>query len=210
VSCTQTVTQAGTFTTLDPRNLHNLAGKHPAGYGTPFDLAELTGAPGLDAGRITHVRLIDVTGDVKNGHGSRDSLGNWINDPWPTRFQTCGFDLDAVAVIHQAADDWQQWLADPEGDPDQDGRSNLVEWAVDSSPEAADAMPVLQLVPTSSGVTLTFHRADRAGLSLTLEGSPDGEDWTLLTTDPSPGDVSLSLTRETLRAFYRLRVIRTP
>jgi hypothetical protein len=25
----------------NPRNLRNLAGKHPAGWGTPFDLAEL-------------------------------------------------------------------------------------------------------------------------------------------------------------------------
>jgi len=101
VSCTPAATQTGTFGTLDPRNLHNLAGKYPAGYGTPFDLAELAGSPGLDINRITHVRLIDVTGDV-NGHGSRDSAGNWINDPFPTNFQTSGFDLDAVGVIHQA------------------------------------------------------------------------------------------------------------
>ncbi len=32
---------------------------------------------------------------------SIDSLGNKINDPWPTPFDTGGFDLDAVGVIHQ-------------------------------------------------------------------------------------------------------------
>ena len=32
---------------------------------------------------------------------SMDSIGNKINDPWPTPFDTGGFDLDAVGVIHQ-------------------------------------------------------------------------------------------------------------
>ena len=103
VSCTPATAQTGTFGTLDPRNLHNLAGKHPAGYGTPFDLAELSGIPGLDAARITHVRLTDVVGEVVNGLGSQDSAGHWINDPFPTNWQSGGFDLDAVGVIHEAA-----------------------------------------------------------------------------------------------------------
>jgi hypothetical protein len=32
---------------------------------------------------------------------SMDSVGNKINDPWPTPFDTGGFDLDAVGVIYQ-------------------------------------------------------------------------------------------------------------
>ncbi len=32
---------------------------------------------------------------------SMDSVGHKINDPWPTPFDTGGFDLDAVGVIHQ-------------------------------------------------------------------------------------------------------------
>ncbi|MGD0785192.1 MAG: PEP-CTERM sorting domain-containing protein [Sedimentisphaerales bacterium] len=32
---------------------------------------------------------------------SMDSAGHKINDPWPTPFDTGGFDLDAVGVIHQ-------------------------------------------------------------------------------------------------------------
>jgi hypothetical protein len=32
---------------------------------------------------------------------SMDSVGNKINDPWPTPFDTGGFDLDAIGVIHQ-------------------------------------------------------------------------------------------------------------
>lgn len=210
VSLTQTATQTANLNTLDPTNLHNLAGKHPAGYGTPFDLAELAGAPGLDISRIRHVRLIDVVGDVKNGRGSRDSQDHWINDPWPTNFHTGGFDPDAVGVIHQAADDWEQWLAEPDADPDGDGRTNLVEWATGSSPAAADPDPALQIAAAGAGVTLSFHRADRAGLTLSVEQSTDGTIWTNVPASPAAGDVSVSVTREAGRAFYRLRIVRIP
>ncbi len=83
------------------RNVNNLAGKYTAGYGTPFDLEELAGTPGLDINHITHVRLVDVVGDV-NVHTSKDKDGNIINDPYPTAFNGGGFDLDAVGVIHMA------------------------------------------------------------------------------------------------------------
>lgn len=81
------------------RNVNNLAGKYTAGYGTPFDLEELAGTAGLDINHITHVRLVDVIGDV-NVHTSKDKDGNIINDPYPTAFNGGGFDLDAVGVIH--------------------------------------------------------------------------------------------------------------
>jgi hypothetical protein len=83
--------------------LHNLAGKYPAHYGTPFDLEELAGKAGLDINNVTHVRIVDVTGSVA-GHSSYDSAGHVINDPYPTPYPTGGFDLDAVGVIHQAGD----------------------------------------------------------------------------------------------------------
>lgn len=35
---------------------------------------------------------------------SMDSLGNKINDPWPTDFDVGGFDLDAVGVINEKAE----------------------------------------------------------------------------------------------------------
>jgi hypothetical protein len=158
VSLTDPNTQVGTFGSVDATNIHNLAGKYRAGYGTPFDLQELAGIEGLDVNSITHVRIIDVVGCIQsadfNNDGfvnfsdysilnaaylskpqdarwnqrcdiavpyrvidmadieqfmfewlaewsSMDSLGNKINDPWPTPFSTGGFDLDAVGVIHQ-------------------------------------------------------------------------------------------------------------
>ncbi len=102
VSLTPTNTQVGSFGTLDTTNLHNLAGKYCQGYGTPFDLEELADVNSLlDINFITHVRIIDVVGCIEDEYASYDSLGNKINDPWPTPFSTGGFDLDAVGVIHE-------------------------------------------------------------------------------------------------------------
>lgn len=77
----------------------NLAGKHLLGTGTPFDLRELAGTPGLDVRRVTHVRIRDILGDGSN----LDSYGNPIYDPTPTH-GTGGFDLDAVAVLNANID----------------------------------------------------------------------------------------------------------
>lgn len=98
-SNTQTTTQIGPFQTMDNSGINNLAGKFTLYYGTPFDLEELDGTPGLDINNITHVKIIDVVGCIQNEYATFDSLGNKINDPWPSNFASSGFDLDAVAVI---------------------------------------------------------------------------------------------------------------
>jgi hypothetical protein len=100
-SLTQINAQLGNGNYIDATNINNLAGKYVATYGTPFDLDELAGTPGLDVNNITHVRIIDVVGDI-GAHASRDNSGHVINDPYPTAFASGGFDLDAVGVIHQA------------------------------------------------------------------------------------------------------------
>jgi hypothetical protein len=86
---------------INARHIHNLAGKYRAGFGTPFDLAELAGVPGLNVNAVTYVRLVDVVGSV-TAHGSNDDSGRVINDPYPTFFPTGGFDLDAVAVLNRS------------------------------------------------------------------------------------------------------------
>jgi len=102
VSLTQTKTQVGAFDSIDPTDINNLAGKHVAGVGTPFDLAELAGvSPLLDVNRITQVRIVDVVGSIDPKYGTLDSQGNIINDPFPTPFASGGFDLDGVGVIHE-------------------------------------------------------------------------------------------------------------
>ena len=100
VSETPTDVQTTNVMFTDCRYIHNLAGKYRLGYGTPFDLQELTGVFGLDVNHITHVKIIDVTGSISPLVGTTDSQGNMINDPFPTAFESGGFDLDAVAVIH--------------------------------------------------------------------------------------------------------------
>lgn len=104
VSLTPTTTQVGGFGLLDASDLHDLAGKYVAGYGTGFDLSELAGvSPLLDVNRIIGVRITDVVGSVDPAYGSRDSLGNMVNDPFKTPFGSGGFDLNGVGVIHVAA-----------------------------------------------------------------------------------------------------------
>src|SRR6185437_9385236 len=98
-SLTQDTLQVSNATYMDARSLHNLAGKYIEGYGTPFDLEELSGTPGLDIDNITHVRIVDVIGSIGE-HASLDSTGRKVNDPYPTPFPSCGFDLDAVGAIH--------------------------------------------------------------------------------------------------------------
>jgi hypothetical protein len=94
--------QVGPFEYSDCRYFNNLAGKYRQGYGTPFDLDELAGISGLDISKITHVKLVDVIGTIDPNNGSQDSQGHVINDLFPTEFPSGGFDLDGVAVIHEA------------------------------------------------------------------------------------------------------------
>ena len=101
-SLTSTAKQIGPFDRIpDVRKLNNLAGKYRGGYGTPFDLSALKDSVGIDIQSITHIRVIDVIGSIDPRFASYDAQGNIINDPWPTPFPTCGFDLDAIAVINE-------------------------------------------------------------------------------------------------------------
>lgn len=100
-SLTQTNTQLGGFDPFDRTDINNLAGKHAAGYGTPFDLEELKDSTGIDINNIRFVRVIDVIGDINLPSPSLDMQGNIINDPYSTPFWSGGFDLEAVAVINE-------------------------------------------------------------------------------------------------------------
>ena len=95
--------QVGGFDALNPAQIHNFAGKYEAFYGTPFDLDEVEDNALLDKNKVTHVRIIDVVGCIKPEYTTYDSEGNPVNDPWPTGFDTGGFDLDAIGVIHDLA-----------------------------------------------------------------------------------------------------------
>ncbi len=81
------------------RQVNNLAGKYVGNYGTPFDLDELAGTPGLDINNITHIRLVDVVGSI-GAQGQVDKNGRKINDPYPTNVPSGGFDLEAVGAMY--------------------------------------------------------------------------------------------------------------
>ena len=80
VSLTPTNTQVGGFGVLDTTNLHNLASKYCAGYGTPFDLEELKDVNSLlDVNSITHMRIIDVVGYVQPADFFGDGIVNFTD-----------------------------------------------------------------------------------------------------------------------------------
>jgi hypothetical protein len=197
VSLTPTGVQLGPFEGMDPTNIHNLAGRDPLGWGTPFDLADLAASAAanaaLDLNAITHVRLVDVTGSIDPAHASVDSQGNLINDPWPTPFNTGGFDLDAVAVRQRAPSPYQTWreswwdagqladaaLSGDSADADGDGVANLIEYALGGSPASAASAP-LPVLAVGTGVfegqtrdvlTLSFTRVADAGLAYVVEAA---------------------------------------
>lgn len=101
VSLTQTKTQIGGFDYLEPTDLNNFAGKYRKEYGVPFDLEELKDSSDVDIDKITHIKIVDVVGSIDTTRmHSKDSKGNVVNDPWPTPYESSGFDLDAVGFIH--------------------------------------------------------------------------------------------------------------
>jgi len=85
---------------IDGSQLYDFGGKYIAGYGSPFDLEELKDTPGLDVNNIIAIRVIDVVGSLDSIYATHDVNGRKVNDPWPTPFASCGFDLDAVGVIN--------------------------------------------------------------------------------------------------------------
>ncbi|HTX87644.1 MAG TPA: T9SS type A sorting domain-containing protein [Bacteroidales bacterium] len=87
---------------VDATQINDLAGKYRAAFGTPFDLEEIKDSSGIDVNNINYVRIIDVVGCIQVPYATYDSQGRIVNDPWPTPFYSCGFDLDAVGVIHMS------------------------------------------------------------------------------------------------------------
>ncbi len=100
VTETQVETQIGGFGNLNASEIHNLAGKYHVNYGTPFNLDEIPDTGLLNKFAISHIKIIDVVGNINEPFNSKDSRGVVINDPWPTPFGSSGFDLDAIGLIH--------------------------------------------------------------------------------------------------------------
>ncbi len=187
ISLTQTNTQIPGYGALDASNLFNLAGRAPGGSGTPFDLAQLRHHhPALDVNRVTHVRVVDVVGILPPPSGSSapalgsfDSLGNPINDPYPTDHEFGGFDLDAVGAFSPMLTSYPAWVASrnlsgndalPAADPDRDGIPNLILYLTGNG--------VMTVEHSPAQTTLRFSRlAYRPGGKLRVETSTMLGDW---------------------------------
>jgi len=103
ISLTPTATQVGGFGTIDPTDIHNLAGQFASGQGSLFDLSDLSHYSALNINNIIAVRIVDAVGSINPLYATYDSMGNIVNDPWPTPFASSGFDFDGIGVIHTAA-----------------------------------------------------------------------------------------------------------
>jgi len=102
VSLTPDIQQVNSFDTIDATKINNLAGKYRHGYGTPFDLDDIKDSSGIDLNHITYIKITDAGGCLTEPFVTYDSQGHKINDPWPTPFDTGGFDIDAIGVIHDS------------------------------------------------------------------------------------------------------------
>lgn len=98
---TDVLRQRGPFDSLNAENIQGLAGKYRMGFGTPFDLEQMNDVAGLDIFHIQYVKVTDVIGRISGDFVSVDSKGRPINDPYPTPYPSSGFDLDAIAILHQ-------------------------------------------------------------------------------------------------------------
>ena len=108
----------GPYGTIEISNVYNLAGKHPNGTGTPFDLLEIAGEPNVvsglvDINDIRYVRIVDIPGSsdfydeaVMNIDPASESVRDYysdnhpIYDAWVT-FGSGGVDVEAVGVLEE-------------------------------------------------------------------------------------------------------------
>lgn len=105
---------------------------------------------------------------------------------------------------------------DPQGDPDHDGVTNIIEWLLGMNPQVSDlsAYPKLQITRLNGGVRLTFPTI--SGRTYQLLRSDGLQSWeafgnahTTAPNDPA-GFMQLDDTMGQVGRFYRMRVTSSP
>jgi hypothetical protein len=176
-SVSLTPSAVGSFGTLDPTNIFNLAGKHVNAFGdswgTPFDLSDLTNNPlvlngMVDLNNIRYVRIVDIPG---NGSyfDAATPMAHPIYDPWVT-VGSGGFDLEAIGAISIPItfNQWQDLRGltgtqrGTSADPEQDGVPNLVEYAAAMMPTIPDVYLLPSAVRAGNDGAISFRRDVRA------------------------------------------------
>lgn len=182
----------GSYGSIDPTKVFNLAGKHVNAYGkswgTPFDLEDLVEDPfvldGLvDLNAISQIRLIDIPGSGD----FLDSLGNPIYDAWVT-WGSGGADIEAIGAIGQSqsyekwAEQWGVSGEDRNADPDGDGWSNFAEYALALDPIEPDGRRAFGLERDDDGDLWFFFRRDERNSDViyvveSQAGGLDADQW---------------------------------
>jgi len=179
-SYTQDTLQISNAGGVDATKIDNLAGKYRALYGTPFDLEQLANQPLLNINAITHIKIIDVVGNINNAYASKDQYGNKINDPFSTPFPSSGFDLDAVGIIH-----------------------NLTVGII-----ALSEMPVLNIFPNPAkgNASLQFYLPETISSSITLRNISGTTVFETQQTQPSGWQTVSLLTSHLPNGIYLLSI----
>ena len=233
----------GGFGTIDPTKISGLASKYMQGLGTQFDLTQLqtvydnhtilplsdafrsqltNNFPHLNLNNIQYVRIVDIIGDGT----ALDATGNIIYDPYPTT-GSAGFDLDAIAVLHEGSTEpppppntFANWAysngldGDPSDDFDGDGCADLEEYFLGTSPTNLAEKASFSGSPRSNQFEILYHRDPDALGSIDIATIADltQTNWVVATPDTVTSnataesiEVKVVLPITTNQGFYRLR-----
>ena len=176
------------FSGIDPTNVANLAGKHPSGFGTPFDLDDLKSnltalTSGVQLQDIRFVRIVDIPGSpsfrepLLNESGAvafPDTHGNPILDPWNTgQTGVAGFDLDAIGARYVRDESYIQLIRENmfrhdtnvwTGDLNADGITDVSDFNLWNSVDFVDPRTIALAVPEPSSELLLACFAFATGL----------------------------------------------
>ena len=114
----------------------------------------------LDINAISHIRIVDVVGSIDPLFANTDSYDRIINEPWPTAFDSGGFDLDAIGVINQnllSIDEHYQLLIYP-NPVDLQSALRLKSAHPIENIKLIDALGSVQIIDFSSEINLSQYR----------------------------------------------------
>ena len=201
-----TTTPVDGFGSVTTELIYGMASKYKQGFGHPFDLEELKTAykaqqeghtdfsasfaanllanfPLLNLDHITHIRIVDIVGDGS----AKDCRDETVYDPYPTT-GSAGFDLDAIAVMHESFISYTNWAiahgvsADGKGDSDGDGVVDFQEYMFGGDPNMKNIAPRSKLKKESgSEIAICYSLSRSAFGQIHIKTSPDLSTWTQAT-----------------------------